>query len=185
MKFLVFTLILISSSLAWAKPSLEERQELKYQITLGIFSEYTQIDSTTLSAGYFLSPDEIIQLRFTAAHHTARDDAKRGLYSTDIEVLTAGYRKFFGNSFNIMPSLYLRNLSEDRANTTHKPDLKITDFGLGMRIGNQWQTDYFTYGCDWFGINSMLLRFNEINHVGSRDYQFSLTFLSLYIGASF
>jgi hypothetical protein len=184
MKNILLLLGLLSlSHVSFAKTSLEERQEDKFQVTLGTFIEYSETTGT-VSAGYNLSPDDILLLRYTSGHGTS-SESNKGIFSVSVEALTIGYRKFFGNSFNIMPTLYFRSHIENRVNTPATPDIKMKDIGAGFRIGNEWQTDYFIIGCDWFGLNHSIYKKTRSQYNILTEPRLSLTLLSFYVGVNF
>jgi hypothetical protein len=104
-----------------------------------------------------------------------------------MRAVTIGYRRFLGNSFNVMPTIYYKRNTGDFFNAT----LIYEDVGTGFRVGNEWQWENFTMGCDWFGLNYKTV---EINHkekgLGPIDTHtpmkaLTMTFASFYLGYSF
>ena len=177
--------------------SSENRENLTFQFA-GAFlgREYLKLNSVTASLAYYTSPDEMLSLRYTNYKSTDPGEVIR------LDVLTLGYRMFFGNSFNIMPSLYykssaLSNGSRSKFNSSGNLVLQSNvnatykDLGIGFRLGNEWQWKHFVMGCDWFGMNRTVKRFTpqvENNYILSteeleKDYTYTL--LSFYVGYAF
>ncbi len=82
------------------------------------------------------------------------------------EIRTVAFwgRKFFGNSFNVSGGLIYGAITDTKlvgeestgANECSysgcQNNLEYSEIRSYFAIGNQWQWDYFTLGCDWFGI---------------------------------
>ncbi|MEA9355470.1 hypothetical protein SHI21_04635 [Bacteriovorax sp. PP10] len=114
-----------------------------------------------------------------------------------MRAVTIGYRRFLGNSFNIMPTIYYRRNTGDFyqegqfSNVVGSNNLVYEDVGTGIRIGNEWQWENFTMGCDWFGLNltSAKINFQE-KSLGPIETHapmkaLTMTLLSFYLGYSF
>jgi hypothetical protein len=181
MKYFLSLSLIFYSAVIMAKPSLEERQDKRFQITIGTGREYTEV-STIYSAGYYLTPDDLLLIRYTLS-----DSDKYGMASSkEMRTVTLGYRKFLGNSFNIMPTIYYRRFASDWSTGTTKAYFDYRDAGIGMRLGNEWQTDYFTYGVDWFGINKGIKVANKSQGlIVTSQKLLSFTYGSIYIGLAF
>ena len=120
---------------------------------------------------------------------------KYGAYK--MRAVTVGYRRFLGNSFNVMPTIYYKRNTGDFftegkfSGVVGGSNLIYEDIGTGFRFGNEWQWEHFTMGCDWFGLNYKTI---EINHkeqsLGPIETHapmkaLTMTFLSFYLGYSF
>lgn len=166
------------------------RVNLTYQVTAGIIgTEYIKYP-ITLSAGYYLHPYGILTLRYSALNTS--DD--HGAYK--MRAVTIGYRRFFGNSFNIMPTIYYKRNTADMYAEGNKPyvvgsnNLVYEDIGTGFRVGNEWQWTNFTMGCDWFGLNLTNHRIKLEEKGLTSDTKapmkaLTMTLLSFYLGYSF
>ena len=171
--------------------SMENRKALQYQMAAGIIGREYIGSPLTVSLGYFINPDSILNLRYSVLN-SGRDDKA----AQRMRAVTLGYRHFFGNSFNIMPTVYYRRNTSDYKNEGSfivfgPSNLIYEDVGIGFRLGNEWQWENFTMGCDWFGINRTLVELNyKQQAVGLIDdialeKSVTLTLLSFYIGYSF
>lgn len=171
--------------------SQSNRKILKYQITAGILgTEYIKYP-ITISAGYYIHPDGILTLRYSQLNHSD----EWGAYK--MKAVTIGYRRFFGNSFNIMPTIYYkRNTGDFYTEGPHSyvvgsNNLIYEDIGTGFRVGNEWQWQNFTMGCDWFGLNYKTIEINfKEKSLGAIDTHapmkaLTMTLLSFYLGYSF
>ena len=62
----------------------------------------------------------------------------------------------------------------------------FADTGLGLKIGNQWQWDSFTMGCDWVGVSKSLAMLEQN---GDKDADYpnatNVTLVNFYLGATF
>lgn len=113
-----------------------------------------------------------------------------------MRAVTLGYRRFLGNSFNIMPTIYYRRNTADfnkegNIFSIGIDNLIYEDVGTGIRIGNEWQWENFTMGCDWFGFNLTAVKINhKETGVGFIEMHapmkgLTMTLLSFYLGYSF
>lgn len=176
------------------EPDSETRRtegNYKYQFNIGYASlEYVGAGAATVGLGYVLSPKSMISLKYANQNGHYEDKA------TKMRSLTLGYRRFAGNSFNIMPTVYYRRSKSDRFNaglfTTGRSTLIYEDVGVGLRIGNEWQWENFTLGVDWFGLNAKVIQLNKEKRDTSDGFDLfnieediTLTVLSLYIGYTF
>lgn len=168
--------------------SLENRKELQYQATVSILgAEYSGYHhSLAIAVGYFIDDKNLINLRYTfenspgLASNTSTND-----YPETLRAITIGDRHFFGNSFNILGSLYWKDHSKFDRSNGHTYFFK--DYGLGIRVGNEWQWKNFTMGCDWFGLNRTLIKvYNTFPSTSfGLDQERTIAFLNLYLGYSF
>ena len=98
-----------------------------------------------------------------------------------------------------MPTIYYKRNTGDFFNAT----LIYEDVGTGFRVGNEWQWENFTMGCDWVGVSqpiySNVKEDKFIPSAGSPDYDrrqyvdeqnrfvkdTNINLLRVYAGASF
>ena len=113
-----------------------------------------------------------------------------------MRAVTAGYRRFVGNSFNVMATIYYKRNTADfykEGNTLSHgtTNLLYEDIGTGIRVGNEWQWENFTMGCDWFGLNLTSVKINlKEKGLGPIETHapmkgLTMTLLSFYLGYSF
>lgn len=173
-------------------PSSEgNRKNLTAQLSVAFLGrEYIGSHPTTFSLGYFLRPNDLLTLRYSIFNGKYSEAAQK------LRAVTLGYRSFLSNSFNVMPSLYYRRntASFNKTPTLFSPGngkLIYEDVGVGIRIGNEWQWEHFTLGCDWLGANytAKVLNHYERSLGTFEDLSFAksltLTYLSFYMGFSF
>lgn len=188
--FIIFSALFFAFTTS-ANESIQNRENLKYQLTTGIIgTEYIKYP-ITISAGYFIHPYGILTLRYSTLNHSD----KYGAYK--MNAVTIGYRRFFGNSFNVMPTIYYKRNTADMYVEGNHPyvsgsnNLIYEDFGSGFRIGNEWQWQNFTMGCDWFGLNLKSVKLNHKEQsLGAIETHtpmkaLTMTLLSFYLGYSF
>ncbi len=66
-------------------------------------------------------------------------------------------KHWFGNSFYVNGGAGLRSITgeatlEPLTGTDDiKSSVKASSFGASLSIGNRWQWEYFSIGCDWVG----------------------------------
>jgi hypothetical protein len=170
--------------------SFENRESKKFQLAIGMLGhEYIGTNAITLSAGYFLDPQSILLVRYSNLNGRGLDDDD----SATLRAVTLGYRRFVANSFNLTPSVYYKRTTQKDNftwfTTTSKTEV-YEDIGIGFRIGNEWQWENFTLGCDWFGINRTMKVLNEKNvddnwELFDTNSKYSFTIASFYLGYSF
>lgn len=168
------------------------REKKQYQIAVGFLGMEYIGSPLTLSLGYYLNPNSLLLLRYSSYNGNDVDDRA----AQKLRATTLGFRQFFGNSFNVMPTLYYRRntadyFKEGTMTIIGPTNLVYEDIGMGFRVGNEWQWDNFTMGCDWFGINRTIKELNKkesglgvINDI-TLQKAVTITALSFYIGYSF
>lgn len=113
------------------------------------------ITTQGLTAGFFLNPDSIIQLDFVGNNDIEYND------ETDwkVRALSVSLKQFIGNSFYVKPGIEHRWVREDYSNPGSNEfwGYKGNMTGVSFSIGNQWQINNFTLGCDWFGFTQSFL----------------------------
>lgn len=177
-----------SSVIEQGSSSLENRKKLTYQTTFSVIGgEYSGYKSNfTIAAGYFLNDANLINLRYSFQNSSgAPENTSTVDYPETLRAISIGNRHFFGNSFNLLSSIYWKQHSKfDRANG-HTYLFK--DYGAGISIGNEWQWKNFTMGCDWFGLNHSLVKIKNTFPTTSfgLDQELTASLLKFYLGYSF
>ena len=111
---------------------------------------FNPLVSTGIMGGMYLGPDEMIDgswsqgtFEFLGFRMTNRSYEIR-------------YKKFHGNSFYWRGGGMLRtfeyNTNFTEFDKSADTKVKVSSVGVDFAIGNQWQWDTFTMGCDWFGL---------------------------------
>lgn len=173
------------------------RADKQFQITYG--GGFNQLlPSTGVQLGYFLDANNVLGLemyRFNDDNDNDYDTKPESMYSGS--TIELSYQKYMGNSFYIQPSVIYRNATTIDTYTAnyvndawtvveYEGKTSFTDLSVGFKIGNQWQWNNFTLGCDWIGITRHL---SMLEQSGDKSATFprrnGISLLNLYIGASF
>lgn len=192
MKTLIFLLLAICNiSLSYsAETSFDNRADKKFQFSLGYAAREYINTATSLNAAYFLKQDDLLSLSYTMVNASDNDAARK------LRAVTFGYRKFFGNSFNLMPTIYWRRNTADYFKEgpytfIGTNNLIYEDIGAGVRLGNEWQWEHIVFGCDWFGINHTIKELHKeekglgLIDIISLEKALTITVLKFYLGYSF
>lgn len=168
--------------------SAENRKLLIYQTTFSfIGGEYSGPQSNfTLSLGYFLNNQNLINLRYTFQNSSGSVETTSTVdLPESTRAISFGDRYFIGNSFNVLGSIYWKQHSKFDRSTNRTYFFK--DFGAGVSIGNEWQWENFTMGCDWFGLNHSLVKIRNTFPAVSYnlDQEITMNLLKFYLGYSF
>lgn len=98
-----------------------------------------------LIAGYFLNANSLMQteLGLSSVGDVAYSSPRIGLH----------YKRFFGNSFYAKVGVDYRYVDYQTTNgyTGGDENFQGQSLAAGLVVGNQWQWDSFTLGCDWIG----------------------------------
>lgn len=158
---------------------------------------------TGFSAAYHINRNNLLQLEYGFGGHTM-------YYGTDNTTNYKGrhlglhYKHFAGNSFYFKTGFDFRQIQLSYEDLTG-PDTEAYEFegntiGASFTIGNQWQWENFSIGCDWFGLSAPLTKevtsenikvassFAEKNMKSDQDSYLDRTniqLLRLYVGYSF
>jgi hypothetical protein len=159
---------------SYEKLSEENREGLKYQALLITGFDY-QAFPTQLAFGHFLSDDQMLLFKVGEQVGSHKDQTNVALQ----------FKSFTSNSFYIAPEIYYLNVTEKDSLfisfSDDEEDETLIAAGAMFRIGNQWQWDNFTIGCDWFGLGQNFVYFK--NDFGNKR-RTTATLLNFYIGLS-
>lgn len=92
-------------------------------------------------AGY-LTPDSLIEMG------AASGTLEYLFFTFKSTFIHVDYKVFFGNSFYARFGAAYRNIG---AKVGSDEVLSVSSYGPDLAIGNQWQWESFTLGCDWLG----------------------------------
>ncbi len=158
------------------------REDAKYSIGVGMGFDYGAY-GRSYNLGYFLDRNNILNVNMVNV------DTERGSYSENYSanVISASLQHFTGNSFYVAGSVYGRSAKERQLdNNFDLQNLSYKDMGAGIKIGNQWQWQNFTLGCDWIGLNYSIFKLSSkgnINEAVRLDR--AATLLRLYLAVTF
>lgn len=137
-----------------------------------------------LRLGYFIRPNSMLELSLASATQEKKTDddfSTSGSYSFDSyeadrvaksSFVELSFKRFATNSFYwaVGPAdrhtradlvAYQNSYATDDEETTKVASIDAHDMGLSAKIGNQWQWDHFTLGCDWIGLYMPLVTLNK------------------------
>lgn len=161
--------------------SLKNRENRSWQLAIGPGIEFG-IPSLSLNIARFLSQNSVLNLRYSYRNNYNSDDGEK-----DLRAIKFGVKQFAGNSFYYQPNISYRNVTH-----VTTVDYNYKDINLGVRIGNEWQWENFSFGVDWLGFNQHIIKIDEtIKPEGpvpsSIDIEKALTFdfLGIYFGYTF
>ncbi|HWU43533.1 MAG TPA: hypothetical protein VN132_08850 [Bdellovibrio sp.] len=111
-----------------------------------------------LTLGMFLSRNDLVQVEWAHGSNEVNDNALTtwSIVRATAEGTSVGvnYKHFAGNSFYFKGGVDYRTISYEY-NDSWSPEVynfKGRGVDASFLIGNQWQWDNFTLGCDWVGI---------------------------------
>lgn len=165
--------------------SSEHREGKKFTLGLGFgltLSEFSQ----SLSAEYFIDSDTLVSLRTSYGEEEDTVGVKEEERQFSVEL---GVKRFVSNSFYLKPTVYYRNYKntelEDNFwfNDETNGVERYEDIGMGFSIGNQWQFESFTIGCEWFGLSNSVKTFENSTVFDFREY--SVNLVNFSVGMSF
>ncbi len=167
------------------------RENLKFTFDFNLTGQMLQSQASGINIGYFKDLDNIIYLSYFELEHNDYDWFDEELDNGYI--IEAALKHFVGNSFYIRPSIYFysQELADDEDYDSASNSYIITDktvykaAGVGFNIGNQWQWENFTVGCNWIGVRKDISIMDE-DGPGTDAYQeVTAEFMTFYLGASF
>jgi hypothetical protein len=166
---LVF-LFCMSAVSVHAKTSAEERAELNYEANVQFGADY-RVDSVQFMFAKFLDDRSVIGLKGGSGSR----------YEKSQTTFAVQYKNFVGNTFYMAPEIFYLNYADTAG---YSYDERLTGLGAHFRIGNQWQWEHFTLGCDWVGVGRVFVIFNNTDEYGDTDY-LTLSVANFYLGYSF
>lgn len=113
--------------------------------------------SAGLTGAYFLNSRSLIQVEYLSSNNSS--SFLSSTYETKHKTISAYYKRFAGNSFYWKTGL---DYSQLRYTDTYdywysvgnvRRELEGNLVTASFVIGNQWQWDTFTLGCDWIGVS--------------------------------
>jgi hypothetical protein len=159
-----------------------------------------------LALGYYLTPSNLLELSY------AQGETDFLLARIENSMASLRLKTFWGNSFYTNIGLGSRMIGysfrfseiDSEGNYTGRTDetnMQNNVLGSDFAIGNRWQWESFTIGCDWFGLFTPISTTGEtsvsstnispsdlrdVNETMDRfSKQGSVQFLRFYLGVSF
>lgn len=188
---------------AFGATSDVERQDKKYMANAYLYALEFGTTSAAVEGGMYLDSDTILSVKYTqllnassttvSGFDTNKSEESKELWDKAGKgfAFSVEYKKFVSRTFYVKPSLYYRSqyivqstrdslgvLTKKKAGSTY-------DSGLSLKIGNQWQWEKFTLGCDWAGVSQQIVEFEGTGNLSDGDVKTNLSLLNFYVGASF
>ena len=187
--------------------SEQHRINKKFQISAQLFgANPTATAGSGVNIGYFIDRNSMI-----IAEVTSSDSESTFIGSSyDVKGSSVGvhYKIFIGNSFYVRAGVDQRHVDYQYqydsifgTGYSTSSSFKVDSTAASLVIGNQWQWDNFTLGCDWIGFTSPFShKFSEEKfsanadaidhdrHESDKKYYGETTVgqgLRFYLGASF
>lgn len=158
--------------------SQKNRENKKFQLLLNSGVELGEaMGGVTL--GYYLKRDQIISIGFSKFD----DDINNYEEYEKGTLIKASSKVFTGNSFYLDGGLFYMESKENRIKvlgfSSSQDTYDLTEYkkiGGQLRIGNQWQWENFTLGCDWIGFG---VEVADLGSKGPRKNEDATTYISL------
>lgn len=136
--------------------SAAHRQDKEFTAALELVgTSVAPIASFGLRAGYFLDSNSYIAARY------AYGKSNIIFFDVKTNLTEVGWQRFWGNSFYTFLGIGFRDIAAELtldlaavlsgSESDKNASFGVTSYGISAVIGNQWQWENFTLGCDWFG----------------------------------
>ncbi len=163
-------------------------------------------DTFAVTAGLYIDSDSLITLDFTKGRANIRFFSNEDITTSSVGI---SYKHFTSNSFYFKAGADYRTVDYKSDSTciifcgpSIEQKFKGESLAASLSIGNQWQFENFTLGCDWVGYSLPLysnvhdvvvtgtasasdtIQFKDDQDFFTKDPAFT-TFVRFYLGASF
>lgn len=114
-------------------------------------SAVVPLPTVGVAAGYYLMPDTMVEM----SH--ARGRFGIFIASVSSRMTSVRWKQWWGNSFYTNLGLARRvtaleaTLDPVTGSDEVSARIELTSLGADLQVGNRWQWDRFTLGCDWLG----------------------------------
>lgn len=147
-------------------PSEDAREGKSFQLNVQLFGIGPAATSSAgFQFGFFIDRNRLFQLETMSGSSsfsgsTSVNSVEVSSYSGTKNARSFGahYKRFVSNSFywRAGAEYISQHIKRDYKGTgyTGSYDIEITRLAGTFVIGNQWQWDNFTLGCDWFGVTA-------------------------------
>ena len=120
--------------------------------------------STGLIFGHFIDRNSMFLVEAMTGTNTGNSLFSSSFYSSSIQTsakaqsIGVHFKQFVSNSFYYRFGVDYRNIAYKYSYTPSSTPVETAEFNgdsvaLNFQIGNQWQFEKFTLGCDWFGLS--------------------------------
>lgn len=121
--------------------------------TVALDFGFTLMPTAGIRGEYFATDDD------TAVLVVSTGNVELGGFKASKTLIEARFKHFFGTSFYVDGGLGMElwdvtyGVLKDASTTFDETSLdgSVTNIGVEAHVGNQWQWDGFTLGCDWAG----------------------------------
>ncbi|MBT4793049.1 MAG: hypothetical protein HON90_15860 [Halobacteriovoraceae bacterium] len=173
------------------------REGKRFTLNTSLFGSSFSASSSAIELGYHLNTNTILSAQYTKLVSNSSgwndNEAEKDIWLRDGRghAISIGAKQFVSNSFYFKPEIYSRSqekvhsftrsyYGDDRYISNIK-DGYIEDVGVSFKIGNQWQWDNFTLGCDWIGITKSVSAIKQTGKIDQEDIN-SFSVLNFYLG---
>jgi hypothetical protein len=181
--------------------SANNRVNKQFELMLSLGINFSDAGAG-VTAGYYLNPNSIIEAELFTSEDDSKDEVNNSYKYSNVnfrqttDSFSANLKYFTANSFYIRPGLfYVDYQYKSEGYLFGDADITRKDLGVSFAIGNQWQWENFTIGCEWIGIQAGVLNlsksgrdntlFSDIDGRSKDNSWASASLLKLNIGASF
>lgn len=111
---------------------------------------------SALIGGYYLDRNSLVQLEAGGGGMTSSGIFMNSRFELSGTSYGIHYKRFLANSFYFKTGVDYRSVSYsyNYSYTNALEAFEGNSFALSLVIGNQWQWDNFTLGCDWIGFSA-------------------------------
>jgi hypothetical protein len=141
--------------------SADNRQGKTFAVTAQLLgSTVAPTAGYGLSLAYHFTGNDLMQIEATSGIYNYNESSvflEPLRFKLSATTIGTNYKRFFGNSFYgkfgaDYRKLTLSDVSVGKVKYLPSELGNAESIAASVAIGNQWQFDYFTIGCDWFGI---------------------------------
>ncbi len=175
-------LIMSNVTMIEENSSRHHRIDKDYQATALVFGIGPSVSKTYgVHFGKYLDIDSVLLLEITGGTNDWSSSNYSGTSGTKQEISSSSiglhYKHFTGNSFYLRIGadyriLKYKNTSLNSDLTRDTRSFEGDSIAANFQIGNQWQWESFTLGCDWIGYSAPLTsNIRNFEVVSSLDYE--------------
>lgn len=146
--------------------SMANREGKNYTLNAAITGLSFGAASAGIEFGYFFDENTVLNVQALTLESMFTEESESFYQDGKGSALNVSLKKFTGNSFYIKPGIYRRSqrvvdsatwrFSGGESNVISRDASDFVDVGISFAIGNQWQWENFTLGCDWIGLSRSL-----------------------------
>ena len=130
--------------------SSEFREFKSYSASFSAGMTVAPVPSVGVNLGYFYDSQSIFQFEYSKGKVPVR------VFDIETQTIAINYQRFFGNSFYGKIGITDRQIKGSNLNffgvLNSDVNAAVESLGGELSLGNQWQWNKMTIGCDWLGI---------------------------------